>query len=155
MKRHRKTRNRVADSPFSPARLGEKLLWFRASFPRFHKPLEIRVDFRCFRQLFSAFIPPARKNLCPVALLTAVSAAAAYGIELDASRPVAEERPLLPCVLFHILSPSFFLLNPKSSIPIHPIYPIYPRGCLGWIGMDVFHIRELLERSAPGYPRSC
>ena len=32
-----------------------------------------------------------------------------------------------------------FLLNPESSIPIHPIYP---RGYLGWIGMDVFHIRE-------------
>ena len=41
-------------------------------------------------------------------VLAAVSAAAAYGIELDASCPIAEERPLLPCVLFHILSPSFF-----------------------------------------------
>ena len=139
MKRHRKTRNHVADSHFSPARLGENLLRFRVSFSRFHKPWKIGSLFLCFLRLFSAFVPPARENLCPKALLAAVSAAAAYGLELDATRSVAEERPLLPCVLFHILSPSFFLLNPKSSIPIHPIYP---RGYLGWIGMDVFHIRE-------------
>ena len=83
-------------------------LMYWVSFSCFHKPLEIRSVFLCFPQLFSAFIPPTRENLCPKALLAAVSAAAAYGIELDAPRPVAEERPLLPCVLFHILSPSFF-----------------------------------------------
>ena len=43
-----------------------------------------------------------------------------------------------PFFYFHRLF-LFFLLNPESSIPIHPIYP---RGYLGWIGMDVFHIRE-------------
>ena len=150
MKRHRKTRNRAVASPFSPAPLGENLLRFRVSFSRFHKPWEIRVGFRCFRRLFSAFIPPARENLCPEALLAAVSAAAAYGIELDATRAVAEERPLLPCVLFH-----FFLLH--FSVESRILYP-HPshlsRGCLGWMGMDVFHIRELLGRSAPGCPRS-
>ncbi|MGN0977088.1 MAG: hypothetical protein ACI4PH_03450 [Faecousia sp.] len=108
MEWHRKTRNRALASPFSPARLGEKLLWFRVSISRFHKPWEIGSVFLCFLRLFSAFIPPAREQFCPEALLASVSAAAAYGIELDTSYPVAEERPLLPVVLFHNLSPSFF-----------------------------------------------
>ena len=138
MEWHRKTRNRRIDSPFSPARLGENLLRFRVSFSRFHKPWKIASVFLCFPRLFSAFIPPTRENLCPEALLAAVSAAATYGIELDAPCPVAEECPLLPCVLFH-----FFLLH--FSVESRILYP-HPshlsRGCLGWMGMDVFHIRE-------------
>ena len=104
----RKTRNRAVASPFSPSPLGENLLRFRVSFSHFHNPWETRSVFLSFYLLFSAFIPPTRENLRPEALLAAVSAAAAYGIELDAPRPVAEEHPLLSGVLFHILSPSFF-----------------------------------------------
>ena len=49
------------------------------------------------------------------------------------------------------------LLHLHFSVESRILYP-HPshlsRGCLGWIGMDVFHIRELLERSAPECPRS-
>ena len=72
--------------------------------------------------------------------------------ELNWMRPARLRKNDHSCPVYFFI---FFLLH--FSVESRILYP-HPShlspGYLGWIGMDVFHIRELWERSALGYPRS-
>ena len=72
--------------------------------------------------------------------------------ELNWTRPARLRKNAHSCPVYFFI---FFLLH--FSVEPGILYPnpshLSP-GCLGWIGMDVFHIRELLGRSAPECPRS-
>ena len=72
--------------------------------------------------------------------------------ELNWTRPARLRKNAHSCPVYFFI---FFLLHFSVESKILYPHPSYlSRGCLGWIGMDVFHIRELWERSAPGCPRS-
>ena len=72
--------------------------------------------------------------------------------ELNWTQPARLRKNAHSCpVYFFIFCLLHFSVEPGILYP-HPSH-LSP-GYLGWIGMDVFHIRELLGRSALGYPRS-
>ena len=73
--------------------------------------------------------------------------------ELNCIRPARLRKNAHSCPVYFFFI--FFLLHFSVESKILYPHPSYlSRGCLGWIGMDVFHIIELLGRSAPEFPRS-
>ena len=72
--------------------------------------------------------------------------------ELNWTRPARLRKNAHSCpVYFFIFCLLHFSVEPGI---LYPHLSYLSRGCLGWIGMDVFHVRELWELSAPEYPRS-